>query len=213
MKHCWQILKPGFHSSFQDTGRFSWAHLGIPVSGALDIPAAQWANRLLGNAENSTVIEITLTGLSFKSFCDCSIAVTGAVFECHVNGKAADNQQTINLKAGDTFNMVKLQTGLRAHMAVAGGFEIETILGSTSTLVMAQLGGYKGRALQTNDFIKLNDPKQVPVRPVANWKRPKSQNTHIIRALPGPEYDLFDHYSQKSVWQQAFLPQRLAQKV
>ena len=100
----WRIIKPGLSSTFQDTGRFNFAHMGVPVSGALDLPAAQYANKLLANDLKEAVIEITLTGMSFETTCDCSIAVTGAVFTCQVNDMDVDHGQTINLKKGDVFN-------------------------------------------------------------------------------------------------------------
>lgn len=200
----WHIIKPGLSSTFQDAGRYNLAHLGIPVSGALDLPAAQYANRLLGNDINKAVIEITLTGLSFETECDCSIAITGAVFSCMRNGQIVDHEQTINLKTGDVFVMKQRLTGARAYLAVAGGFKIPQVLASQSTLVSAKLGGFQGRALKAADVIQLNQPQATPLRSIASWKRPKSQNIHVVRALAGPEYDLFDTYSQESVWQQAF---------
>ncbi len=201
----WRIITPGLFSTFQDAGRFNQAHLGIPISGVLDLPAAQWANRLLGNDIHEAVIEITLTGLSFQTNCDCSIAITGAVFVCSINNKTIDHEQTINLKTGDVFSMSKIKSGARAYLAVAGGFTLPQVLGSYSTLSSAQMGGFHGRALQAGDEIKLNKPHTTPTRSIAVWKRPKGQSIHVIRALPGPEYDLFDGFSQQSVWQQAFV--------
>ncbi|WP_154223778.1 biotin-dependent carboxyltransferase family protein [Marinicella rhabdoformis] len=207
----WRIIKPGLSSTFQDAGRFNLAHIGIPVSGALDLPAAHYANKLLANDLNDAVIEITMTGISFETACDCSIAITGAVFCCQINDRHVDHQQTLNLKAGDVFSMHKRHSGVRAYLAVAGGFDLPMTLGSTSTLVSAKLGGYQGRSLQANDVIVLNNPYHSPSRSVADWKRPKvhskvtsAQAIHVIRAQPGPEYDLFDSYSQQSLWQQAF---------
>ena len=173
----WRIITPGLSSTFQDAGRFNQAHLGIPVSGALDLPAAQWVNRLLGNDINQAVIEITLTGLSFETNCDCSIAITGAVFVCSINNQTIDHEQTIILKAGDVFAMTKIKSGARAYLAVAGGFNIPQVLGSYSTLSSAQMGGFHGRSLQAGDEIKLNKPHSTPTRSIAVWKRPKGQSS------------------------------------
>ncbi|MBE9548094.1 MAG: allophanate hydrolase, partial [Proteobacteria bacterium] len=37
------ILNPGLFSTFQDMGRPGYAHLGIPLSGVMDVTAAKLA--------------------------------------------------------------------------------------------------------------------------------------------------------------------------
>ncbi|HVV23197.1 MAG TPA: allophanate hydrolase subunit 2 family protein, partial [Pseudonocardiaceae bacterium] len=51
----------------QDLGRPGHAHLGVPPSGALDVPALRLANRLVGNAESAAGIEALLGGLRLRA--------------------------------------------------------------------------------------------------------------------------------------------------
>ena len=52
------IIKPGLLDTLQDHGRYDYSHWGINPGGAMDAYAAQVANRLVGNNDNESVIEI-----------------------------------------------------------------------------------------------------------------------------------------------------------
>ena len=56
-----EILRAGLHTSVQDLGTFGAAHLGISASGASDNLAMRIGNLMVGNPENTTAIEMTLT--------------------------------------------------------------------------------------------------------------------------------------------------------
>ena len=58
-----EIIRSGPLSTVQDLGRPGLAHLGVPRSGALDVPAMVAANRMVGNPDGAAVLEITLGGL------------------------------------------------------------------------------------------------------------------------------------------------------
>jgi allophanate hydrolase subunit 2 len=53
------VVRAGPLTTVQDRGRFGYAHLGVPRSGALDQPAAALANALVGNAASAAVLETT----------------------------------------------------------------------------------------------------------------------------------------------------------
>jgi len=48
-----------------------------------------------------------------------------------------------------------------AYLAVEGGFDIDPVLGSQSTLTRAAIGGFKGRALQAGDVLPLKQGAAV----------------------------------------------------
>ena len=56
------VLTPGSFTTVQDKGRFGFQHVGIPVSGVLDLFACRVANLLVGNPEGSAVLESTIVG-------------------------------------------------------------------------------------------------------------------------------------------------------
>jgi hypothetical protein len=61
----------------QDLGRYGWAHLGVPPSGALDPAALALANRLVGNLEGAAGLEILRGGCAFDAKGSVRIALTG----------------------------------------------------------------------------------------------------------------------------------------
>ena len=48
-----EIVSTGPSALVQDLGRPGSGHLGVPPSGALDVPALRLANRLVGNPESA----------------------------------------------------------------------------------------------------------------------------------------------------------------
>lgn len=200
--HHWLITQGGLFSTLQDLGRFHQAHWGLPPSGALDRPAMERANRMVGNPLDAAVIEITLTGLSFDTQTACSIALSGACFELTVNGQPVNDQETIHLQAGDQFSMGRLIAGSRAYLAVAGGFDVPFVLDSQSTYTRAKLGGHQGRMLEAGDGLMLKKPHTSNTQHQAQWHRPAKTNRHIIRALPGPEYAFFSDQVHRLIWSQ-----------
>jgi hypothetical protein len=57
-----KVLKPGLATTVQDAGREGYYNVGVPLSGALDQYSFRAANLLVGNDENTAVLECTLMG-------------------------------------------------------------------------------------------------------------------------------------------------------
>ena len=56
------VTKPGMLTSVQDLGRWGYQASGVPVAGAMDLPALRIGNVMLGNDENAAALEVTLMG-------------------------------------------------------------------------------------------------------------------------------------------------------
>jgi antagonist of KipI len=54
----------------------------------------------------------------------------------------------IEAKAGSIVKFGERQRGARAYLAIAGGIDVPTVLGSRSTHVLTRMGGLAGRALR-----------------------------------------------------------------
>ena len=52
-----RVITAGRATTIQDRGRTGLAHLGVPRAGAVDVAAADLANRLVGNAPGAAVLE------------------------------------------------------------------------------------------------------------------------------------------------------------
>ena len=56
------VLATGPQATVQDLGRPGHAHLGVPRSGAVDLPAHLRANRLVGNPDHAATLEVLAPG-------------------------------------------------------------------------------------------------------------------------------------------------------
>lgn len=184
------ILSPGPLSTIQDCGRFGVLGKGFSPGGAMDMDAMVLANLLVGNAPGVGVIEMTMLGITARFDCDSVIALTGAEMSARLNYSPIQRYCAAAVHAGDVLSMKAAKNGMRAYLAVAGGFDLPVVMGSVSTNLKCGLGGFQGRKLQAGDELPLNQssaaflPRQV--------SPPEEYPGSIsLRALLGPQDDAF----------------------
>lgn len=178
------VLATGPLTLVQDRGRSGLAHLGVPRAGALDLPAAALANRLVGNDADAAVLEVVLGGLELRAEVACWVAVTGAPAPLEVAGVARGHGRAERLPAGATLRLGRPRTGVRTYLAVAGGIAVDPVLGSRSTDTLAWLGP---PAVRPGVRLPLGRPHAVP-RPL---DMPPAHRPGPLRVTPGPRADWF----------------------
>jgi biotin-dependent carboxylase-like uncharacterized protein len=171
----------------QDRGRFGYAHLGVPRAGALDRPAADLANRLVGNPVEAAVVEATVGGITVRASAAMTVAVTGAGGPLTVSGRPADRGMPLTLARGDVLAVGPAVTGVRAYLAVAGGIAVEQVLGSRSTDVLSGLGP---QPLADGAVLPVGAPHRPP--PATDFTAPTPQRDPVVlRIRPGPRTEWF----------------------
>jgi antagonist of KipI len=164
----------------------------------MDAFASCVANRLVGNADNSTVIEYTLIGDTLTFNQSSTVAITGADVECRIDGQRQPTWQTLTVDAGATLTLGGMAWGVRAYLAITGGWSAHTVLGSCSTDLLAGFGGNGGRALIKGDSLSVG--KAVNTKAAALKKLPanryrevyhRDQNVIPLRVLIGPDTEHF----------------------
>lgn len=187
------ILNPGVMTTVQDRGRFGYRKYGIPVSGALDTFSFMASNRLVGNDDDTPVLELTFKGPEFEVLADCVIALAGAQMTLRVNGDDKPLWTSVQLAKGDVVRVGQAVRGLRGYLAVGGGICVDSVMGSASTFVPANIGGYKGRGLVAGDILQAHESdrsfRPVMIRPEY---RPGLESRITVRAVPGPQEDFFE---------------------
>ena len=184
-----EVLSPGTQTTIQDVrGRLGYWHVGVPPSGAFDSRALAHANRCLGNDENLPGLEMVVEGPTLKFTAARRIALSGAALTAQLDGVPVPLNQAVTVDAGQTLSLKGIGAqgdGLRAYLAVEGGFAITPVLGSTATFELGGFGGHGGRALRTGDVLPLSPrPKARPDAPLP--LPPSLADRTTIRVVQGP---------------------------
>jgi allophanate hydrolase subunit 2 len=158
-----KIISPGGFTTIQDRGRFGYQNMGIPVSGVLDVYAFTLANLLVGNRDNTAVMELTILGPSFEIQQEMDIALTGAQMGIRINDRPMAQWRSHRVKPGDHVAIGQVQSGCRAYLAVSGGFLVPEVMGSFSTYAGGQIGGFKGRPLEKTDVSEPAVPGSIQI--------------------------------------------------
>jgi biotin-dependent carboxylase-like uncharacterized protein len=180
-----EVVEPGLLTSVQDAvGRRAWRHLGVPAGGAADPWAARLANRLVGNADDAPVLEITLLGPTLRCDAPVMLALAGR-FEATVDGLPWPAFTSRRVRAGSVIRVADGEDA-RGYLAVGGGLVIEAVLGSASTDLRTGFGGIDGRALREGDRLRTGEPGAAPP---LRWTG--EIPTGPIRIVDGPHADQF----------------------
>lgn len=163
-----EVVDPGLLTTIQDVGRPGYGHLGVPPSGAVDRPAYDLGNALVGNAPGAAALEATLIGPRLRFDPPALVAVTGA-FEPRV-------------EVVEELHVGRVAGGARAYVCVAGGIDAEPVLGSRSTDLLSGLGP---PPLRAGDVLPTGAPGG-PRTIEATWGRERT-----LRIVPGPRDDRF----------------------
>ncbi|CAE6939157.1 biotin-dependent carboxyltransferase family protein [Vibrio sp. B1FLJ16] len=190
------VEKPGPLSLIQDFGRFGLGHIGITQGGPVDSYAYNWANYLLGNPVNCSTIEITLGNASFVALHNCHLAICGGDLNATVDGERISNWSDFNLKKGQQLRFGMPKNGLRAYLAVKGGFGIQEHLGSASTVTRESLGGLdaKGSPIKSGDILPFTPhplsqqkPRQITFRFKPDYNLPVK--LRVIESYQSEDFD------------------------
>lgn len=199
-----EIIHPAFMTSLQDAGRVGYQRYGVPPSGPMDWLSHLSANLLVGNTENTACLEIGMTGASFRTHTDILVALTGAGYELKVNSKFIPTWTCIYVRKGSEIEVIKMSGGNWAYLAVSGGFDVASILGSKSRYARANLGLNltSGSLLKLNslavDFPKLAG-RQLPVS-----FQPAFHDDLKIKTTIGPHLHHFTADALENFWHSAY---------
>ncbi len=180
-----EVLDPGLLDVIVDQGRERVGRFGLARGGPVDSAAARHANRLVGNRAEAPLLEINLSGPTLRVLADVVVAFSGLGVVPYRGRDALDPDTTHRLQRGDQLSFGPASRGMRGYLAIAGGIESATFLGSAST----DMRGRIGRPLHAGDVLGASRPSfarsgfSVPA-----W-RPRSHTTDpvIVRILPGPQ--------------------------
>jgi urea carboxylase len=184
-----EVLSPGTQTTIQDwPGRLGYWAVGVPPSGPMDSLSFRLANRIVGNAEGAAGIETTLTGPTLRFNTDSIVCVAGAELAATLDGAPVPHWTAFPIESGQTLKISGVKgAGVRAYIAVQGGIDVPSYLGSKSTFTLGKFGGHGGRALITSDVLHIGKAHSIAeIRELPDALRPKLTHTWDIGVLYGP---------------------------
>ena len=201
------VLEPGPLATVQDRGRFGFRAMGVPLSGAMDFHALRVGNLLVGNSDAEAGIEITMGGFRAQFRCAADFALSGAERASHLNGEPIAFWRAYRAQDGDLLTVgemsstpvfggqlehnsgvVTARAGLRIYLAVSGGIDVPSVMGSRSTYLRGGFGGLGGRGLLPGDILWLGDQVwNVRVKTAPAELIPRYSFYPALRAILGPQ--------------------------
>ncbi|UDY35284.1 urea carboxylase [Dermatobacter hominis] len=166
-----EVLEPGTMTTVQDhPGRLGHWDVGVPPSGPMDDLSFRLANRALGNPPSAAGLELTLSGPTLRFREGAVACLAGAPMPVTLDGVEVQYWRPFAVPAGGVLAIgTGSGPGLRAYLAVRGGLDVPTYLGSAATFTLGGFGGLGGRALRSGDVLRVapvaagsTDPAPVP---------------------------------------------------
>jgi len=184
-----KVLQTGLYTSIQDLGRRGYRKYGVPLSGVMDMHAANQANLLLNNKASCAVLECTQTGPTLLFTLSTQIALCGAQMNAQLNKQPVALNKILSVKANDILSFGKLKLGMRCYIAVKDGFKTPLVLNSRSFYkpITAQQTLVAKQGIEYAAF-------DEPVNPgfaTLSINRLSFEDTSI-EVFKGPEFDLLN---------------------
>jgi biotin-dependent carboxylase-like uncharacterized protein len=181
------VRSGGLSTTVQDAGRDGQYAIGMPPSGAMDQYSFAVANLLVGNPSGAAALEATYIGPELEFTDSRSVAVTGADSGVTINDEPAATWQTLRVSPGDVLAVRQVRAGARPYIAVSGGIDVPSYLGSRSTYMLTGIGGFQGRALSDGDRLSLGEvtPAPAPGTELPAELRPEFPETTVVRLVVG----------------------------
>lgn len=185
-----KVLHPGVSTTIQDLGRKDGLDFGVPISGAMDLDALKWGNKIVGNPVSEAGLEFSLMGPKLLVTHNCVFAATGRGFTCLLNGDIADNNKVVIAKKNDVISFKNNGKGVFGYLVFKGKIDVPLVLGSKSTYGYAEMGGLNGRPLLKGDVISIVDG---PTLDVEIYTPNNASENKVFTLFKGPEFNVFSN--------------------
>ena len=213
-KNYFEVKRGGINSTFQDQGRSNLYHIGIPFSGAMDNRNFQISNKLVGNKDNSPVIEFAYQGPLLKYFGEkIKFAITGDVkfiIKKRNNDIEGNCYQSFILENGDEIDVISTNKSVYGYLAVSGEFNLEYQWSSCSVNTKANIGANKGQLIKEKQKIYISRISKDLSNKKLNFVNTKIEN---IRVIKGTNYDYFSDEAKKIFFKKEFIVSKLSDRM
>lgn len=183
-----EVINGGLQTTVQDfPGRVGYWGVGVPPCGPMDPYSFRIGNKILGNKDDASGLELTLKGGEYFFREDVCFCITGANMKPTLDGIEIPMYTPIYGKAGEVLKFQSATEGMRTYLLVEGGFDMPKILGSSSTFTLGGFGGHGGRALRSGDVLRVNKLEKLNTKyEMIDKYKENMSNIWEIGVIPGP---------------------------
>ena len=197
MNNYFKVIRPGINSTFQDLGRFGLQHLGIVASGCMDQLSFCISNKLVGNTDSEGALEFAYQGPLLELVGESAlVAISGKVNFNIISKNGSIKQGSPNMSFvvsnGDKIDILATINSVYGYFSIFGGFKLNRIKGSVSTLVRAKIGSNNGNKLESEDKIFFNKSYSEVKTKKIEFDFDKDNTIRVMRGLQ------FNYFSKKS---------------
>ena len=206
------VKKPGVITTIQDVGRFGYQGSGFSTNGVMDHRAFAIANLLVENDPGAPVLEFALAGPTVRFTTNTCFAITGGDFAPTLDGEPVPMYAAVMVRRGSILRFKASRTGCYGYLAIAGNsVRVPEVMGSRSTNLKCEFGGWKGRTLIVGDYLPFST-KSVDFLPNLGSHRIDGDNEFYgfdrdeitVRVVPGPQQDMFTDKGLATFYGQAY---------
>ena len=213
-KNYFEVIRPGINTTFQDQGRKSLYHIGIPFSGVMDNRNFLIANKLVGNEFNFPVIEFAYQGPQLKYFGDkINISITGDVkFTLKKSSNVIDGTcyKSFTLENEDELDIISTNKSVYGYLAIGGELDVKYQWSSCSTNTKANIGANDGKKLAINQKINILKINKNLSHKNLNYVNTKIEN---IRVIKGTNFDYFSENGKDIFFKKEFIVSKLSDRM
>ncbi|MEN8304621.1 MAG: biotin-dependent carboxyltransferase family protein, partial [Campylobacterota bacterium] len=150
------------------------------------------SQKLLGD-EECNALEILLSGLKLQATASTTIAVCGADLDFQINGISKPIWQTHHIKQNDILSFHKRRSGMRAYLAVKGGFNVKKYEESYSTTLKEN----KGKKLEVGDTLSFTPSQSTQTTRVPKMYIPNYPTHLTLRIILSYQHSYFTEEQKK----------------
>ena len=211
-----EILRPGINTTVQDHGREHLYHIGITVSGAMDLRNHKLANALVSNKIDQASIEFAYQGplLKLKNG-TVNFVITGNVafniIRKNSNIEEGKCYQNYILESDDQLDILSTKKSVYGYLAIRGGFKLEKVWNSYSINTKANIGPNNGKKYSISEKILIKTSEKVQIKEKKINYINSSNN--LIRVIRGTNFNYFSGDSQNKFFKEEYLITNLADRM
>ncbi len=214
MNNCFDIIRAGTNTTFQDNGRNNLNHIGIPSSGVMDKRNYVLANSLVGNKIDFPVIEFAYQGplVRYRGK-KINFVITGDVMfkiikkDYEINGNC---YETYNIEDGDQIDIISTNKSVYGYFAISGEFNLNFQWGSCSINTTAKIGSNKGKKLQDSQKIEIININSIQIQKKLNYVNTRLEK---IRVIKGTNFNYFSNEGKKIFFEKEFIISKLSDRM